>query len=103
MDKIQYTKLSSDTMQVVKQVEVITPEPVTLMYSLDELKSKELSILKSINDFVYSQQTELENVRELIKQANSLGLKTSLEIQAEQVVIEDAKIKEVTPAEPIIN
>jgi hypothetical protein len=88
----KYTKLADDTMQVVKQAEVVTPEPVTVMYSLDELKNRELSILKSINDFNDAQQKDLADVRELISQAEKLGLLTSVEITANAVQAEQQKL-----------
>src|ERR1035437_864840 len=102
----QYTKLADDTMKVVKTLPTPpAPEPVTVMYSLDQLKTQELSILKSINDFNETQQTALTEVRELISQANALGIKTNVQIQAEQVIAEQVKLDanpvEVNPIDVI--
>jgi hypothetical protein len=92
MDK-KFEKLAEDTMKVTTTLPTPpTPEPITLMYSLDELKNRELSILKSINDFNETQQKDLADVRELISQAEKIGLLTSVEITANAVQAEQQKL-----------
>ena len=87
METINKTSESEFT---VTTTPVVTPTVVT--YSIDDLKNQELAILKSINDFVSSKQVELTDVRALIDKANTLGLKTSEQLQQENVVAEQTKL-----------
>jgi hypothetical protein len=47
-----------------------------------------------MNDFVASRQIELYEIKNLISEAEKLGLKTSLELQTEQVVLETKKLSD---------
>ena len=87
------TKISDSEMSIVKPAPVVEPQTVT--YTLDFLKSQELSILKSMNDFVAQRQVELAEVRDLISQAEKLGIKSSVTLQAEQVEVEQTKLDSV--------
>jgi len=89
----QYIKLADDTMQVIVQPPTPPqPDPITTMYSLDQLNSQKATILQRIDDFNKSQQTALADVQELIDQATKLGLKTSMEIQADTTHVEQTKL-----------
>ena len=92
MDK--FNKIDEGTMEVIKSVQVA--EPVKTIYTIDFLRNQELSILKSMNDFVDARQAELTDVRALIDQAVKLGLKTSQEMQEEAVTVEADKLKAQT-------
>jgi len=81
-----YKKIENE-LEVSKVPEVV--EPVVTKYKLDFLKEQELSILKSMNDFVEQRQKELAEVRTLIAEAEKLGLKTSEEIRSEKVIEEE--------------
>lgn len=89
---------TSESEFTVTTTPVVTPTVIT--YSIDDLKNQELAILKSINDFVANQQIELDKVRALIAQANTLGLKTSEQLQTQNVVAEQTKLS-ATPIEPL--
>lgn len=90
-------KIDASTMEVVKNIPIV--EPVKTTYTMDFLKSQELSILKSMNDFIDARQVELADVRALIDQATSLGLKTQAEIQADTVKLEEEKLNSQTISE----
>lgn len=89
----QYQKINNSEMKVIKDAPIVVPVEST--YSIDFLKQQELGILKQMNDYIATRQTELAEVRELISQAETLGLKTSEAILAESVVAEEAKLEDV--------
>ena len=105
MDAITKTSESEFT---ITSTPVVTP--IVTTYSIDDLKTQELTILKSMNNFMATQQIELDKVRVLITQATSLGLKTSEEIQATNVTQNSDILKtQVVPsidtpplAEPVV-
>jgi hypothetical protein len=80
MDNI-YEKQDDTTLRVIKPV--VTQETESVSYDLETLQNQEISILKSKNDFVEARDKELEEVRELISQAEKLGIKTKAEVALE--------------------
>jgi len=82
-----YTKVSDGEMEVIKEAPIV--EPITTKYSIDFLKQQELNILKQMNDYIEQRQKELVEVRELITQAELLGLKSTETLQAEAVAEEE--------------
>lgn len=91
---MEAVKIDDSSFEVTK--EAVVAEPVKQVYNIDFLKEQEVSILKSMNEQIAQRQTELDNVRALIAQAESLGLKTKAEIQEETIVIEEAKLEAIT-------
>lgn len=77
MDPI-YEKVDDTTLKVTREVEV-KPEEKT--YDLDFLKNQEVAILQQKNDFVEARNKELEEVRALISQCETLGIKSRLDVQ----------------------
>ena len=84
-------KLDESRFEIVK--EPVLADPVIETYSIDELKQRELDILKSINDFVEKRQAELVEVRALIAEVDKFGLKTKEQILADNVIIEEEKVE----------
>lgn len=93
----QVNKLDDSRFEIVR--EPVLADPVIETYSIDELKGRELSITKEINDFVEEKKAELEKVKELITQAEGLGLKTASVIQKEKLAEESAELEAVKPIE----
>jgi len=100
MENATINKIDDSTIEVIKNAPVL--EPVRTTYSIDFLKSQELSILKSMNDFVTQRQVELEEVRVLITEAENLGLKTKEVLQAEQIELEAERLEAIKPIEKIL-
>jgi hypothetical protein len=90
---MEYNKVSDSEMEVVK--EVVVSEPVKIVYNIDFLKEQEITILKDMNSYVEKRQTELEEVRGLILEAEKLGLKTKEEIQKEVIISEEGKLEDL--------
>jgi hypothetical protein len=96
----QVNKISDSSFEIVK--EPVLADPVIETYSIDELKGRELSITKEINDFVTEKKKELEIVKGLIEKAEDLGLKTSDVIREEQLALEEAELEEIKPLEEVL-
>lgn len=90
---MEYNKIDDSSFEVVKEVAVV--EPVKTVYKIDFLKEQEVSILKAMNEQIAQRQKELDEVRELIAQAELLGLKTNEELREESVIIETEKLEAV--------
>lgn len=88
---MEYNKIDDSSFEVVKEVAVV--EPVKTVYKIDFLKEQEVSILKAMNEQIAQRQKELDEVRELIAQAELLGLKTNEELREESVIIETEKLE----------
>ncbi len=89
---MEYIKQDDNTLKVVTQVEVPQTEEKT--YDYDFLKSQEVSILKSKNDFIQARDKELDEVRGLLAQCEALGIKSKVESElAEQQAIEQQLTK----------
>ena len=91
-----YSKKNDTTLQVVKTVE---PIEETKEYDLDFLRQQEVAILKQMNDFVDARNVELTEVRELLKKAEELGVKSQLEM--EQARLDEAPVEAIKPVEVI--
>ncbi len=89
----QLNRLDDSRFEIVK--EPVLADPVIETYSIDELKARELAIVKSINDFTEEKKAELETVRVLILKAEGLGLKTAEVLQTEELVTEENLLAEV--------
>lgn len=76
---MKYIKKDETTLTVVKTIEAKTEEN---NYDLNFLKQQEIAILKQRDDFVEARDKELEEVRNLIKQAKKLGIKEKVEVEA---------------------
>lgn len=74
---MEYEKKDEKTLLVTKPVE--TKEEVN-EYKLDFLKQQEINILKQKNDFIEARDKELLEVRELIAQCETLGIKSEAEV-----------------------
>lgn len=92
-----YTKLDEKTLQVTTEKTVTK----TQNYSLDYLKEQEVDILKSINDYVEKQKTELANIQDLIAKCKELDIKPPAEIKAAELEVqkadESAKVDAIQP------
>ena len=73
----QFSRLDDTTLKVIKPIEATTEEKT---YDLDFLKSQEVSILKSKNDYCDARDKELAEVRELLAQCESLGVLSKTEV-----------------------
>lgn len=88
-----YEKQDDTTLRVVKPV--ATTEEKT--YNLDFLKEQELQLLKSKNEFIQARDKELEEVRSLIAQCETLGIKTKVEVE-----LASEKVLEADLIQPLI-
>jgi hypothetical protein len=88
---MEYKKVSATEIEVTKTPVVA---PIVNKYSLDFLKKQELDILKQMNDFIEARQMELDEVRGLITEAGTLGLKTQAEVTAEQVIVKETILED---------
>ena len=80
------------TLLVTKPVEVAPIEAKE--YKLDFLKQQEVAILKQKNDYIEARDKELLEVREMISQAEGLGIKSEIAVKLEaETVREEALIK----------
>jgi len=93
MNEPIYTRVDDTTLKVTKPIEV--PETTSVTYDLETLKNQEIAILKSKNDFVEARDVELSEVRELIAQAEALGIKTKSEVALTEETVREATISEV--------
>lgn len=87
---MEYTKKDDNTLQVIKAVEV---KEETHEYSLDFLKRQEVNILKQKNDFIEARDKELVEVRELIAQCETLGIKEKVAVELEVETLKEELIK----------
>lgn len=99
---MEYIKNSESELKVIKEIEVApTTEQV---YDYDFLKNQEISILKSKNDFVQARDKELEEVRALIAKCEELGIRSKIELEAEQKAEElETKLEEQVALEEELN
>ena len=73
----QYIALESGKLQVVKAAPIPTPE--TQEYDYDFLIKQRADIIADANKYLEARQAELDNVNELIAQAEALGIKSKIE------------------------
>ena len=85
----EYTKIDDTTLKVVKPIEATTEEKT---YDLDFLKSQEVSILKSKNDYCDARDKELAEVRELIAQCETLGVLSKTEVALEAATLRETNL-----------
>lgn len=77
---MEYKKKDETTLKVVKTIKAKTEENE---YDLNFLKQQEINILRQKNEFMEARDRELEEVRNLIKQAENLGIKLKEEIDTQ--------------------
>jgi len=87
-----YTKKDDITLVATKQIEV---KEEVHEYSIEFLKQKESTILQQISEYTEGKNKELLEVRELIKQAETLGVKSYLDVDPSEreVFLEEGTIK----------
>lgn len=89
----EYTKKDETTLVQTKPVE--TKEEVK-EYNIDFLKSQEVAILKSKNDFVEARDKELLEVRNLLQKCEELNIKSTVEVKlAEETLREEEFTKDI--------
>ena len=66
-----YEKIDDYEMKVIKENVTQTDNN----YSLDFLLQQQINIQKQLDDFVIARQNELNEIKDLIKEAEKLGLK----------------------------
>jgi hypothetical protein len=89
-----YKKLSDTELKVTKPAEEI--KTVANTYSIDFLKSQEVAILKSKNDFVEARDKELAEVRELLQKCEELDIKSTVAVKLEEETLREEELtKEV--------
>ena len=88
---MEYEKLNDTTLQVTYTPQ--EPAPIVKTYNLDFLRKQELAILKQRNDYILSRDAELAEVRELITQAETLGIKTQEEVDTEEERAKEAELQ----------
>ena len=69
----EVAKVNSSSIQVTK--EAVTAEPVTRVYDYSFLLSQRANIIRQANDYLAQRKTELDEVNNLIAQADALGVK----------------------------
>jgi hypothetical protein len=84
-----YSRVDDTTLKVTKEVETKTEEK---FYDIDFLKNQEVAILKQKNYFCEARDAELLEIRELIAQCETLGVKSKIEVALE---VETAKETEL--------
>ena len=89
MQNTNIKKIDDNTLSV----DQVMPETtITQTYSLDFLNQQLIDIQKQKDDFDAERDAELAEVQGLIDQANQLGLKTTVQIDAEKVSADNLSV-----------
>lgn len=75
---IAVSKIDDNTIQVIKQAP--QPEPVTVNYDYDFLLSQRDAIQKDLDDYTAARQAELDEVNDLISQADALKVVSKTDV-----------------------
>jgi hypothetical protein len=79
----EFVKKDISTLIVTKPVEI---KKETNEYNIDFLKEQEKSIIKQRDEQYAARTAELEEVQELISEAEKLGIKSTAEINKEKEI-----------------